>query len=106
MRPPASASRPFTPSASRCCAAFPWRPDWRPHFDLLDDRTAAELLGEARQSVLLEAGRDPRGPLGRALATLVEYMDERGFAGLIQAALNSRRRLDRVPSPIMAASGC
>ena len=72
---------------------FPLEAGLAPHFDLLDDRTAGELLAEARQAVLIEAGRDPNGPLARALGVLVEYMDERGFAALIQAVLSARRRL-------------
>jgi ATP-dependent helicase/nuclease subunit A len=74
---------------------FPLEAGLAPHFDLLDDRTAGELLAEARQSVLFEAQRAPREPLGRALAVLVDYMDERGFAALIQAVLSARRRLTR-----------
>src|SRR3984885_11336871 len=74
---------------------FPLEAGLAPHFDLLDDRTAGELLAEARQTVLVEAGRDADGPLGRALGVLVEYMDERGFAGLIQAVLSARRRLSQ-----------
>jgi ATP-dependent helicase/nuclease subunit A len=72
---------------------FPLEAGVAPHFDLLDDRTGAELLAEARQSLLIESGRDPVGPLGRALAVLVEYMDERGFADLIQAVVAARREL-------------
>jgi ATP-dependent helicase/nuclease subunit A len=72
---------------------FPLEAGLAPHFDLLDDRTAGELLAEARQTVLFEAGRDPGGPLGKALSVLIEYVDERGFAALIQAVLSSRRRL-------------
>jgi ATP-dependent helicase/nuclease subunit A len=74
---------------------FPLEAGLAPHFDLLDDRTAGELLAEARQNVLAEAGRAPREPLGRALAVLVDYMDERGFAALIQAVLSARRKLTR-----------
>ncbi|MDB5394162.1 MAG: helicase, UvrD [Rhodospirillales bacterium] len=74
---------------------FPLEAGLAPHFDLLDDRTAGELLAESRQSVLADAGREPRGPLGRALAVLVDYMDERGFAALIQAVLTARRKLTR-----------
>jgi ATP-dependent helicase/nuclease subunit A len=72
---------------------FPLEAGIAPHFDLLDDRTGAELLAEARQSLLIDAGRDSNGPLGRALAVLVEYMDERGFADLIQAVVSGRREL-------------
>jgi len=72
---------------------FPLEAGVAPHFDLLDDRTGGELLAEARQAVLIEAGRDQHGPLGQALAVLVEYMDERGFADLIQAVIQSRRAL-------------
>jgi len=74
---------------------FPLEAGLAPHFDLLDDRTAGELLAEARQGVLIEAGRDAGGPLGGALSVLVQYMDERGFAALIQAVLASRRRLSQ-----------
>ena len=74
---------------------FPLEAGLAPHFDLLDDRTAGELLAEARQRVLADAGRAPGQPLGRALAVLVDYMDERGFAALIQAVLAARRRLSR-----------
>jgi ATP-dependent helicase/nuclease subunit A len=72
---------------------FPLEADVAPHFDLLDDRTGGELLAEARQTMLIDAARAPDGPLGRALALLVEYMDERGFADLIGAVLGARRRL-------------
>jgi len=72
---------------------FPLEAGLAPHFDLLDDRTAGELLAEAQQEALIEAGRNANGRLGRALSVLVEYMDERGFAGLIQAVLSARRRL-------------
>jgi ATP-dependent helicase/nuclease subunit A len=72
---------------------FPLEAGLAPHFDLIDERTAAELLSEARQAVLVEAGRDSSGPLGRALAGLVEYMDERGFGTLVQTMLSARRRL-------------
>ena len=74
---------------------FPVEAGIAPHFDLLDDRTAGELLAEAQQSVLVEASHDRDGPLGRALAVLIEYMDERGFAGLIQTVLSARRKLTR-----------
>ena len=74
---------------------FPLEAGLAPHFDLLDDRTAGELLAEARQNVLIEAGRAPDRTLGRALGVLVEYMDERGFGALIQAVLSARRRLSR-----------
>jgi ATP-dependent helicase/nuclease subunit A len=73
---------------------FPLEAGVAPHFDLLDDRTRGELLAEAQQSLLRDAGRDGDGPLGRALAVLVEFMDERGFAGLIQAILAARRELE------------
>ncbi len=72
---------------------FPLEAGIAPHFDLLDDRTGAELLAEARQSLLIDAGRDPAGMLGQALALLVEYMDERGFADLIHAVVAARRDL-------------
>src|SRR6201996_2976384 len=49
---------------------FPLDAGLAPNFDLLDDRTAGELLAEARLSVLAEAERDPHGLQGKALAVL------------------------------------
>ncbi len=72
---------------------FPLEAGVAPHFDLLDDRTGGELLAEARFDLLIDAGREPHAPLGRALALLVQYMDERGFGDLIQAVVGSRRSL-------------
>jgi ATP-dependent helicase/nuclease subunit A len=74
---------------------FPLEAGLAPHFDLLDDRTSAELLAEAKQELLLEAGRDPHAALGQALAVLIEYMDERGFSGLVQAILQERGSLQQ-----------
>jgi ATP-dependent helicase/nuclease subunit A len=72
---------------------FPLEAGVAPHFDLLDDRTGDEMLAEARISALLDAGARPGEPLARALAVLVEYMDERGFADLVAAIRSARRRL-------------
>lgn len=72
---------------------FPLEARVAPHFDLLDDRTGGELLADARQSVLIEAGRDPSGALGQALAVLVAYMDDRGFGALLQTVVQARRML-------------
>jgi len=72
---------------------FPLEAGVAPHFDLLDDRTGGELLADARQNILIEAGRDPSGSLGRALAVLIAYMDDRGFGALLQTVVQSRRTL-------------
>jgi ATP-dependent helicase/nuclease subunit A len=73
---------------------FPLEAGIAPHFDLLDDRTQGELLADAQQTLLQDAGREADGPLARALAVLVEHMDERRFAGLIHAILAARQALE------------
>lgn len=72
---------------------FPVEAGLAPHFDLLDDRTRDEMLGEAQRDVLVEAGIRPDSALGAALALLVEHMNEQGFAELMQAVVAARRNL-------------
>ena len=51
-----------------------------PHFETIDERTAGELMQEAREQVL-RAGARPGTPLGRALETLAVTLTERHADG-------------------------
>ena len=47
---------------------FPLEADVPPHFDILDERSAAELMEEVRDQVLFTAQEDEDGPVGGATA--------------------------------------
>ena len=61
---------------------------------MLDDQSARELIGEARQHVLELPARETR--LNAAVALLVTETSEATLAKILDAALGGdRRRLDR-----------
>jgi len=72
---------------------FPLEAGIAPHFEVLDDRSAAELLQAAREEVLGRArgGADPR--LAAALATVTAQASEGTFTELLQSLLAERGRL-------------
>jgi ATP-dependent helicase/nuclease subunit A len=77
-------------------ARFPLEADVPPHAQVLDERTAPELLLEARAG-MIEAVRDaPDAPLGRAFAEVTRHVEDNGFAALIEALMTDRRRLVRL----------
>ncbi|SDG41068.1 DNA helicase/exodeoxyribonuclease V, subunit A [Limimonas halophila] len=78
-------------------ARFPLEAGVPPHFQVMDERSAAETLQAARESVLLHAGRgDPR--LADALAAVTAHAGESGFDELLGSLLNHRSRLVRLLS--------
>jgi ATP-dependent helicase/nuclease subunit A len=72
---------------------FPLEAGVAPHFSVLDERTAAELLMEARNRVL--AGAFDGGPaeLTAALDRLAGLVDEDGFATVVRELAARRNRL-------------
>ena len=74
---------------------FPIEAGIPPAFDVLDDQSARELIGEARQHVLERAGSGDR-LLQQAVALLVTETSEASLTNILNAALGSdRRKLDR-----------
>ncbi|MEK0082046.1 double-strand break repair helicase AddA [Benzoatithermus flavus] len=73
---------------------FPLEAEVPPHFETIDERTAAELLREARERVLM-AGRDRDSALGRALETLAVTLTERTLTETLEEILGQRTRLLR-----------
>ena len=74
---------------------FPIETGIPPAFDVLDDQSARELIGEARQHVLERAGSGD-SMLQQAVALLVTETSEASLTNILQAALGSdRRKLDR-----------
>jgi len=70
---------------------FPIEAETPPHFDVMDERTAAELMQIARDRVLNEGMADPR--LGEALGTISHYVQEDQFNTLLQRISSERARL-------------
>jgi len=68
---------------------FPLEAGVAPHFETIDERTAAELLREAQAEVLRE-GRDADSPLGRALDLLAVTLADGGVAEALAEAVGER----------------
>jgi ATP-dependent helicase/nuclease subunit A len=75
---------------------FPLEAGVAPQFELMDDRTARELLDEALAGTLARARSAETGPLAAALATLTARVDETRFRELLEAVANERGRLSRL----------
>ena len=73
---------------------FPLEAGVAPHFEAIDERSAAELLMSARDAVLSSARRD--GPLADALTTVTEHIQEESFGELMALLARDRGRLRRL----------
>lgn len=74
---------------------FPLEARIAPGFEVLDDQSARELIGEARHRVLERAGTGEE-PLASAIARLVTETSEASLTKILDAALSAdRRKLDR-----------
>lgn len=73
---------------------FPVEAEVPPHFDVMDERSAGELMAEARDEVLREAGTE--GVLADAIARVSAEVQEDRFAALLQALAGERGRLRRL----------
>lgn len=75
---------------------FPLEADLAPHFQVMDERNAAELLKKAQDDILMDArfGRTPE--LHEALRTITAHIHETAFPELMGALANERGRLRRV----------
>ncbi len=75
---------------------FPLEAGVAPHFQVMDERTAAELRREARDRVLNDAAEHPDNPAARAMDHLAGLLDESGFDDLMTALDFARGRLTRL----------
>ncbi len=73
---------------------FPLEAGVAPHFETIDERTAAELMTEAREA-MLAAARNAATPLGRALETLAVTLAETSLGEALGEILAQRVRLLR-----------
>lgn len=74
----------------RLLGRFPLEAGVPPHFEILDDRSAQELMEEVRDAVLREAGTEAETDLGRALAHVVSRVDELAFGKLLKEVTGQR----------------
>ncbi|MBK1670703.1 double-strand break repair helicase AddA [Rhodovibrio sodomensis] len=77
-------------------ARFPLEAGVAPHAQVLDERSAQEMLREAREEVLARAGAGEDPQLAAALADVTARVNEQEFAELIQHLIAERGRLMRL----------
>jgi ATP-dependent helicase/nuclease subunit A len=72
---------------------FPLEADIAPHFEVLDERSAAELMRDARESVLRRARPETDADLAEALAGVTRHVAEGEFDELLRSLASERARL-------------
>ena len=75
---------------------FPLEAGLSPQFQVMEERTAAELLEDARNEVITIAREEPDSDLAGALVLVSEYVGEIGFADVVLALAGTRGKLRRV----------
>lgn len=75
---------------------FPIEAGLAPHFEVMDDRTAAELLTESRDAMLHAGRTGPQSGLGIALARLTAALNAEEFAQRMADLAAERGRLRRI----------
>ncbi|WP_449232321.1 double-strand break repair helicase AddA [Azospirillum doebereinerae] len=75
---------------------FPLEAELAPHFEVMDERTAAALLTESRDQVLHAGRMAPDSPLGRAMDRLTADLNAEEFADLLAELASERGRIQRL----------
>ncbi|CAK0770928.1 ATP-dependent helicase/nuclease subunit A [uncultured Gammaproteobacteria bacterium] len=75
---------------------FPLEAGLAPRFETMDERTAAELLDQARGVTLTRSRHQPESALGLALKRLSATLSQEEFAGLMAELVAERGRLRRI----------
>jgi ATP-dependent helicase/nuclease subunit A len=75
---------------------FPLEAGIAPHFEVMDERSAAEVLAEAREAVLAAARSGENEALAAALAEVSRYLPEEGFDELLGMLTLERARFQRL----------
>ncbi|PCJ61055.1 MAG: double-strand break repair helicase AddA [Rhodospirillaceae bacterium] len=74
---------------------FPIEAGIAPHFRVMDERTAAELLQDAREAVYWRASKDKDGHLAKALEIITAHVAEGTFTDVLDALLRDRGKFRR-----------
>ncbi|MDJ0946959.1 MAG: double-strand break repair helicase AddA [Kiloniellales bacterium] len=87
---------------------FPLESRVAPHFQVLDERSAAELLAAAREAVLARSAAEPGGAVANALEWLAGLLDETRFTEVLAELTRERgrftRQVERLGSAGLAAA--
>ncbi|MSO81322.1 MAG: double-strand break repair helicase AddA [Alphaproteobacteria bacterium] len=75
---------------------FPLEAGLAPHFSLVEDNDAQELLREAQAEIFAEAGEANAGPLAEALSLVTARVHETNFPELMEEVLRERGRISRL----------
>ncbi|AVM75019.1 double-strand break repair helicase AddA [Magnetospirillum gryphiswaldense] len=75
---------------------FPLEAGIAPHFQVMDDRDAGELLDEAKEEVLTHARHGADAHLAAALDQVTRHVHETGFPDLLAELASDRGRLKRL----------
>jgi len=75
---------------------FPLEAGLAPHFALVEDNDAQELLQEAQAEIFAEAGEADGGPLAKALSLVTARVHETNFPDLMAEVLRERGRIARL----------
>ncbi len=75
---------------------FPLEAGVPPHFQVLDERSAAEMLAATREEVLAAAHAPNGGLLAEAIAVVTAQIHEQGFTELMAELISERARLTRL----------
>jgi ATP-dependent helicase/nuclease subunit A len=75
---------------------FPLEAGVAPHFAVMDERDALEMLTAAREEILARARTSSDGRLAAALASVTTHIHESAFADLMDALTAARGRLRRL----------
>lgn len=75
---------------------FPLEAGISPHFTLIEDRDAAELMRQVREQVLIDARLGANARLSAALSVITRHVQEDSFSSLMIAVSQARGKLRRV----------
>lgn len=75
---------------------FPLEAKLSPHFEVLEEAQAAQILMQARDRVLSRAEREAGSPLQNALYAIAGQVNEQQFLQLIQEIVKERHQLSRL----------
>ncbi|WP_338084126.1 UvrD-helicase domain-containing protein [Azospirillum baldaniorum] len=84
---------------------FPLEAGLAPHFEVMDERTAAGLLTEARDEVLHAGRAAPDSPLGKAMARLTAELNAEEFADILAELASERGRIQRLFESVHGLEG-
>jgi ATP-dependent helicase/nuclease subunit A len=84
---------------------FPLEAGLAPHFEVMDERSAAEELAAVRDEVLRHARHGDDDALADALAEVTSWIGEQDFAGLFESLTRARGRLARLIAAHDGADG-